>query len=210
MAITFPLSTPSSPRPELVVLDYVPIVATTESIFSYAQQVQEHPGERWTADVRLPVLTDRADIEPWWTFLIKLRGRSGTFLLGDDRGSEPRGAAKDNPGTPLVNGASQTGNSLVCDGAPNGVTGYLLEGDWVSLGSGTTTRLYKVMEDADTDGSGNFTLTIRPDLRESPADNDPLTLSDAKGTFRLARNSARRTAEGVLFRDLGFQAVEKL
>ena len=42
-----------------------------------------------------------------------------------------------------------------------------------------------VVEDANTDGSGNATLSIEPALRTSPADDTAITVANTKGVFRL-------------------------
>jgi hypothetical protein len=46
-----------------------------------------------------------------------------------------------------------------------------------------------VLDDVNSDGSGNATLTVWPDLRSAPADNAAITVSNTKTTFRL--NSAQ-------------------
>jgi hypothetical protein len=84
-----------------------------------------------------------------------------------------------------VNGASQTGNELVTDGWTNSTTGILKAGDYIQLGSGSSAQLYKVLDDVNSNGSGQATLTIYPDLRSSPSDNAAITVSNAKGVFRL-------------------------
>ena len=82
------------------------------SPFTYQQQAVAHAGQRWEVDVTLPAM-NRADAEQWVAFLVSLRGRFGTFTLGDPVGASPRGSAG---GTPLVNGASQIGGTLNIDG----------------------------------------------------------------------------------------------
>jgi hypothetical protein len=94
------------------------------------------------------------------------------------------------PGTPLVKGASQTGGALLFDGAGTGVTNYLRAGDWLQLGTGATVQLHKVLADASSNGSGEVTVDIWPDLRTSPADNAPITVLAAKGLFALPPGQA--------------------
>ena len=102
-------------------------------------------------------------------------------LLGDPIGATPRGSASSAPGTPVVNGASQTGDTLSIDGLPASATGYLKAGDYIQLGSGTGAQLYKVLDDVDSNASGEADLTIWPDLRSSPADDATVVVSNAKG-----------------------------
>jgi hypothetical protein len=152
----------------------------------------------------------RANADEWNAWALKLNNREGTFLMGDPAAATPRGAAKDTPGTPLVKGAGQTGNTLAIDGAPASVTGYLLAGDTIQLGSGSAARLYKVLEDADSDAGGNATLTVWPKLRSSPADNDAVTVSNAVGLWRLAANQSAWDTDEALIYGIRFQAVEAL
>lgn len=184
MAITYPLSLPNAniAKVRMVAND---VVGVSQSPFTAAQQVYRYTGQFWEADITLPPMK-RADAEYWISFLMKLNGPYGTFLLGDPNGQTARGVAT---GTPLVNGASQTGNELVTDGWTNSTTGILKAGDYIQLGTALSSRLYKVLDDVNSDGSGNATLTVWPDLRTAPADNATITVASPKGLFRL--NSAQ-------------------
>ncbi len=186
MAITYPLSLPNAniAKVRMVAND---IVGVSQSPFTAAQQVYRYTGQFWEADITLPPMK-RADAEYWISFLMKLNGPYGTFLLGDPNGQTARGVAT---GTPLVNGAGQTGNELITDGWTNSTTGILKAGDYIQIGTGLTSRLYKVLDDVNSNGSGAATLTIWPDLRTAPADNAAITVANPKGLFRL--NSAQTT-----------------
>lgn len=181
MSITYPLTFPTVIAPQKTKMRMMVAAAVSESPFSYGQQTFLHPGDKWGIDVTMPIMK-RAKAEQFITFMAKLKGRYGTFLIGDYDGRAPRGIAT---GTPLVNGGSQTGESLITDGWTASKNGILLAGDYVQLGSTTTTRLYKVLDDVNSDSGGNATLLLWPRLRSSPADNDPLTLSNAMTQFRL-------------------------
>jgi hypothetical protein len=126
-------------------------------------------------------------------------------LLGDPNGATARGAAT---GTPLVNGASQTGGSLVIDGAATSVTGWLKAGDYIQLGSNGSSTLHKVLTDANSDGSGNVTLDIWPHIRVAPADNAAVTVSDAKGLFRLSSNEQAFSINESAIYGMTFAAME--
>ncbi len=186
MAITYPLALPLASCIRGALIRPHSIVGVSESPFSGEQQVQEHPGKLWALDVTLKPL-ERADAELWAAWGLKLDGRKGTFLIGDPKAATPRGSARD-ADTPLVMGGAQTGNELTFDGVPTDATGYLKAGDYIQLGSGTSTRLYKVLDDADSNGSGEVTATIWPTLRTSPGNNDPITVENCVGTFRLKGN----------------------
>lgn len=207
MSITYPLSLPSVSGPKSINWKLTSAVGVLASPFTMKTYVQAHAGARWSADINIPS-NPIADAAPWRAFFAQLNGMEGTFLLGDSSHSTPLGAAT---GTPLVNGASQTGQSLVTDGWTTGVTGILKAGDWIQLGSGATSRLYMVLNDVNSDGSGNATIDIAPRLRESPADNAVITTSNPKGLFRLSRNvSGIFSASGAKLSSFSFSAVEAI
>ena len=121
-----------------------------------------------------------------------------------------RGTAGSSAGTPLVNGASQTGNTLIIDGATASQTGYLKAGDYIQLGTGITQRLHMVIDDANSDGSGNVTLNIEPALRSSPDNNLGIVVANTKGVFRLASNETNWEANAVSTYGLTFAVKEYL
>lgn len=158
--------------------------AITQSPFTFKQQVLAHPGRRWEVDVTLPPMRHAA-ARQWLAWLAKLDGALNTFTIGDPMGCSPRG---DGGGTPLVAGADQTGASLDVDGGPVSTTGWLLEGDYIQLGTGEDARLYMVTADADTDAGGAATLSLWPSITEAPADNATVTIENTVGAFRLVSN----------------------
>lgn len=141
-----------------------------------ATQSLELPGARWRASFTLPPMR-RAQAAAWLATLVRLRGSAGRFFAGDPDAKTPRGVAT---GAPLVNGASQTGASLITDGWSAYVTGILLSGDYVAFQNGAGNReLHMVVADADSDGTGNVTLVIEPPIRTSPADGAALIVNAA-------------------------------
>lgn len=97
-----------------------------------------------------------------------------THLLLPGSGKDPNGAGG---GTPLVNGASQTGSSLVTDGWSASITGIVKAGDVIRIAG--LNVLYRVRNDENSDGGGNVTLDITPPIPSgsSPADNAAITRS---------------------------------
>lgn len=203
MAITYPITLPSSPAPSRLRIYPRAIVAVAASPFSGAQQVYQHQGQFWQADITLPPMR-RADADAWIAAMLQLNGRYGTFRLGDAARINPRGDAS---GTPLVKGAGQTGQSLITDGWTAGVTGILKQGDYIEVAS----RLYMVMVDADSDGSGNATLDIWPRLRAATIDNEAITVRSCRGIFRLASNEMPWDALPANMVDsISFTAIEAI
>ena len=184
MTVTYPLQLPAFPDAAAVTIKPLNTVAVHTSPHSLKQQVQRFDGQLWQADIKLRSMP-RALAAPWTAFLLKLNGREGTVLVGDPDAAAPLGVAT---GTPLVDGAAQSGGTLNGKGWTPSVTGILKAGDYIQLGSGATTRLHQVLDDADSDGGGLAALTIWPDLRESPADGAAIVTNSPKGTFRMTSN----------------------
>lgn len=204
MAISYPLTLPSHTGIAQIEFRAINTVGMSMSPFTYAQQVVAHSGQRWEADITLPSMK-REDAEQWIAWLVSLNGQLGTFLLGDPTASTPRGSAG---GTPLVNGASQVGGSLTIDGCTADQTGWLKAGDYIQLGSGSTATLHKVLQDVDSDSSGNVSLDIWPYIRTAPADNATVVTSNTVGNFRLASNEQSWSVNEATIYGLTFGAFE--
>ena len=99
---------------------------------------------------------------------------------------------------------------LVIDGCSPSVTGFLLPGDYIQLGSSTTTQLYKVLTQVDTDASGGATLDLWPNLRSSPADNSTIIVANTKGRFRLKDNVTQWGINEISSYGITFDCVEAL
>jgi hypothetical protein len=205
MTITYPLALPAG-YPARVSLRGRAVVGVSESPFSYAQQVYAHTGQRWEADIELPPMYEHV-ADKWVAWLLSLNGRQGTFLMGDPSKLAPRGIGG---GTPLVMGAGQSGQTLAIDGCPTTTVGWLLAGDMIQLGSGSTATLHKVLVDANTNGSGEVTLDIWPRLRSVPADNAPVTIVSPVGRWRLASNEMAWSVGVAKRYGISFVAVEAL
>lgn len=188
MAITFPLTAQTTGIAEISI-EQKSVVGVSRSPFTGDVEVFAHQGQWWNFGVTLKLM-NRAEAETWLAFLMSLNGREGTFLIGDVSSTAVLGSASVTPGAPVVKGAAQSGQDLLCDGGPNSATGYLKAGDWVQLGTGISSRIYKNLVDVNTDGSGNFTMTLFPKITtsNSPSDNQTIIIDDTVGVFRLNSN----------------------
>ncbi len=151
---------------------------TFESPLTKTTQRMLLGGSRWNATYSLPAM-NQAHASFWQAFFLLLEGRANAFNAFDPDRQTPRGVAT---GTPLVNGASQTGSSLTIDGCTHSITGWLLPGDFFSVNG----ELKMVTAQVNTNGSGQATVTFKPALRSSPADNAPITTSRPSCTMILA------------------------
>jgi len=206
MAISYPLSLPTTIGMANIELRTVNAVAYSRSPFTFAGQAHEYAGKMWQADVTIPPV--RRDLaEAWVTFLVSLKGQLGTFYLNDPSSVTPRGSARDSD-TILVNGAVSSGNTIAIDSAPLSTTDFLKAGDYMQIGSGTSRQLFKVLNDVDTDGTGAATVDVWPNVRTSIADNSAVTVESAKGVFRLASNETSWSVNQASLYGITFGAVE--
>ena len=194
MAITYPVNTPTNIGIANITLSAENAVAISQSPFTFQQQVVAHPGQRWAASVSLPPMK-RQDAEAWVAFLLSLYGQVGTFLLSDPNCPAPRGTATS---ATLTGTAGSTSPTIT-------MTGTLLAGDYISLGSGATARLHKVVQDR----SGSGTIEIWPALR-SAYTSATVDLTASKGRFRLKDNITQWSINEISSYGITFDCVEAL
>lgn len=164
----------------------------TISPFTGEEQVQDWGGEWWEYDLEFAVHQGRDGAEVS-VFFDQLGGRRGSFLLRDPSYQLTA------PGTPLVNGAGQSGNTLATDGWPASTT-VLRMGDAFQLGSGATTRLHRLTANATSNGAGQCTLNFVPRLRVSPLDNAALVVAQPAVHLRLIETVPSMIERAALYR----------
>jgi len=194
MALSYPLATPTSIGIESIELRAVNAVATSQSPFTYKQQIISHGGQKWEASVNIPsVHRDKA--AQWKALLVGLKGQTGTFLLGDPDYATPQGTVSS---CTLTGSAGDETVTVV-------MTGTLLAGDYIQLGSGSAAKLHQVLLDQDGDGS----LEIWPALR-SDYTSETVIFNAPKGVFRLATNISSWSINNASTYGISFEAVEAL
>lgn len=194
MAISYPLATPTSIGIESIELRAVNAVATSQSPFTFKQQVISHGGQKWEASVNIPPV-HRDLAAPWKSMLVALKGPTGTFLLGDPDYVTPQGTV-----------SSCTLSGTAGEETPTVVMiGTLKAGDYIQLGSAGNSRLHQVLEDQ----SGSGTLEIWPALRSSYT-NTTVVFNSPKGVFRLSSNVTSWSINNASTYGISFEAVEAL
>ena len=153
---------PATPAPmSISITSFAPsFVSVTHGL---RRQVRSRGAHAWQMDLRYGGMT-RATFAPLWAFLVGRGGQYGTFTVNLP-GLINQGAGG---GTPRVNGASQTGTSLITDGWP-ATTAILKAGDWLQVENDA--KVYQVMADVTSSGGGAATISIFPSLRVTPSDN---------------------------------------
>ena len=181
----FPSITPTTNTFELVAN-----TRTFQSPLTNAIQTSSRKGSLWKASLQFTNLTgdDRREMQ---AFVVKLNGQQHRFTLHDHSYTR-RGAGG---GTLLINGGTQSGTSLVCDGATASVNNYLRAGDYISFNN----ELHMVIADANSDASGNVTLSIAPPIRKTAANNTVVDyLTPVSGVFMLAGPASWDTQPGII------------
>jgi hypothetical protein len=192
---------PTSPVPsDIKVSSFTPTLVSESQ--SMKRQVRRRGGQRWSFDVSFPPMT-RSEFAPVYAFCIAQRGQFETFTFVPPVVSDPQGTAT---GTPLVNGTHDAGDStIVTDGWSNSIT-CLKAGDFLKF-SGHN-KVYMVVEDATSDGSGNSTLTIEPPLMSDLSDNESITVADVPFTVSLITDAQEFTAGPPNIYEFTLQLVE--
>jgi hypothetical protein len=188
LPFTYPITLPaiSGIGPKDFTLSLETVDGEVVSPFTLAEQEQLWPGEMFTAEVNLPPML-YPQAEQWICALAQLYGKYGTFLMGDWNRLTPQGKFN---GSPVVNGSVPSGsNELPIRGATASVANWAVAGDYIQVtASGGLQRLYKVLQTAATNSSGDATLAIRPQTREALSDGTAIITSNCAGTFRLMSN----------------------
>ena len=203
MAITYPITLPAAPNYSNFTLRAVHATATTQSPFTFKQQVYRHTGARWEASVSLPPMK-RDQAGAWKAALTSLRGQQETFYLGNPNYSTPRGTLRSTDAD-IQCAATGTANQETLTLDFNVATKTLLAGDYIQIGSGADAQLYMILEDITGDGS----VEVFPRLRASYVNATVITNS-AVGVFRLQSNIVEYGWDNLETYGLQFDAVEAI
>lgn len=212
MSLSYPLDLPSVKTAKSIRLKLPFKVGMSESPFSNGQQTYDWQSEMWSADITLPPMK-RANAEQWvGGFLLALHGRAGSFLMGQPGYTTPQGTwsgqspqVNNEVGSPTL---VQTGYSLYIKNLTAASTGEV--GDLFQIGSGSSSRLYKLTKGFTADGSGLAQIDFVPSLRASPSHGASITLASPKGVWMLANNDTEWSIEEAMIYGLAFSAVEDL
>lgn len=159
---------------------------------SLRRQAASRGGHLWSFDLEYPAMT-RNTFQPLWAFIVAQRGQYETFafvpaVFGIGNGDVGTSA-------PVVNGTVQTGRSVVSNGWQAGAT--MKAGDFIRF-SGHT-KCYMLTADVVADAVGNATISIEPALFVSPADNEPLIITDVDFTCAFTEDVHELAASPGVF-----------
>jgi hypothetical protein len=154
------------------------------SPFTFDQQVYQHQGVRWEAEVTLPPLK-RSDAKQVEAFFASLRGQGSTFTMGNPLHNTTAAGA----GTGAVNATTITGS----------FTGAVA-GDYFEINS----QLYII-----TEVNSSSSINIMPPLRTA-ASSAALDFTLPKGTWRLASNEIEWNINQASLYGFTFACVEAI
>ena len=197
MSLTYPLTIPI--YPDSYTITPISIVGARQAEFTGQEYTYDWGGQYWEVDLNFPN-QNRETQSKLIAFLAALKGRGGTMYWSPTGGEEiPQGVAT---GAPVVDGADQEGNAyLLTTGWTASVEGILKAGDYFSIAD----NLYQCLQDVDSDGSGDATIYLFPNVRAGTADLASLTLSSPRGVFRLKTNGISYTlGNGGIYSAISF------
>lgn len=190
----FPNITPTRQSFELVTN-----TKTFKSPLSGAIQTVSRKGSYWKTTMTFSNLTG-AQRSVLQAFISKLDGQTHRMRIRD-YGSVRYGNASS--GSPVVKGASQTGSTLLADGASLSTSAYFAAGDYISFNN----ELHMVTADVDSDGSGNLAIPLAPPIRKSPDDNESIEYLAPYGVFMMT-NTPSWSTQSLYVSNITIEAIE--
>ena len=169
------------------------------SPLSRSMQTVENPGARWRCAFGYKNLGE-ADASILQAALAQLRGQANRLLVPNYARLNPRGTIAGQ--SPTVNGAGQTGNTLVL--ANCGAAKTFLRGDYFKVNG----EFKMVTVDSTSDGAGALTVTFEPPLRVSPANAAPVTLASPTCRMVIEQDKAGWLTRAPLFTDVNLSLIE--
>jgi hypothetical protein len=156
------------------------IVSTTVSGRRQARQID---GQRFRLTLKFPVMT-RSEFAPILAFIMKQRSQLESFQYTPSTMASSNGVAS---GVIRVNGAISAGvTSVAIDGMANSTSGIFKAGDFFRFTG--QNKVYMIVADVSSNGSGQGTLTFEPPLRTGVADNAILIYSNVDFTVGLTND----------------------
>lgn len=206
--LALPITIPGSSEPSFVNSSFSlkRNTSVAESPFTGNQQVQQFSYALWTASLTCPPMT-RTLAGEWTAFFTKLRGREGTFLLGDPDAKAPIGNVS---GTVTIDGAHSVGDidiSISC--TTTSITDAFKAGDYIQIGTGANSKLHLVVSDASI-SAGSGTVTIEPPLKSNLINGTTVTYNSPKGVFRMDSADQGWSSNNVSLYGISFSCTEAL
>ena len=178
MSGTFPTS--PAPRNANIRSQQTTIVSVTASGRKQARQID---GQKFAITLQFPTMT-RAEFAPIQAFIMKQRSRLENFTIVPPTVKNALGVAS---GTISVDGALTAGTTTAnIDGMTVSTNGILKAGDYFRFTG--QDKVYMAVEDLDSDGFGEGTLTFEPPLRANVNDDVAIKYDNVDFTVSLTND----------------------
>lgn len=188
-------------KPDAAQLGIAFNVQSFSSTLNGAKQFKELSGSRWAGSF---TWSNRQGLEAR-TLKGQLQGLRGQ--IEDFRITPPDheglGTAV---GSGVVNGASQTGSSIITDGWVVNQPILLEIGDYFEING----ELKQVTLRAASDGAGNSTIQFQPPIRKSPANGSAVITTNPKVTMRLTSPFTAHSLSAPVIYAVSIEAEEVL
>ena len=183
---------PSSPALADLRITSVQNTLTSLSI-SGKRQTRQIGGQYFRLYGTYPPMT-RAEFGQIYGFLMKQRGSFESFTVVPPVVSSTTATSY---GTPVINGASQTGRSVATDGwgVSKSAGNLLRAGDFIKFANHD--KVYCLTDDNSSDSGGNSTLSIEPALLTSPADGSAITVASVPFKVYLMKGGLVEYSTGI-------------
>jgi len=146
-------------------------------------QTRQIDGQKFTITLDYAPM-NRANFAPIKAFIMKQRAKLNTFTVIPPIVSNAQGSVT---GTISVDGAISAGaTTCTIDGLANSTNGLLKAGDYFRFSSAI--KVYMAVEDLNSNGSGEGTLTFEPPLRTAVVDNTSIVYDNVDFTVRLSND----------------------
>ena len=192
------------------------------SPFTGTETTLAMPGARWAASMSYRLSSGSSQptagqAQVLSAFLSRLRGRAGRFTWGPTQ-AMPRRSTTSVAGTPVINGANQTGDVLSTRGWPASTANIFMPGDFLSwLDPTGRPQLHQVFglttggaSGVPSDAGGVCNVAISPSIRRSPADGVALNVLSPVGIFRLSDDGVRQRHRPGLITEFTINIEEAL
>jgi len=196
MAISYPLTPPAAIRIASLRFSAISAVARNISPFTFSSQSYNWTGTMLSGDVECPPM-NRADAEELIGFLIM--AARGTFYFRDYANGTQRGNMSSNPKLDGAHVANTT--TITIDGG----SGSWAVGDYIQLGTGSSSKLHKI-----TKVNTATSYEIFPLLRTNYADDAPIVYSNAVGVFRLGTTTCDWSIDTAKKYGMNFSIFESI
>ena len=177
----------------------------TAYTLSGKRSVKQFAAQYFSFSVQMPPMK-QTDFQQYYAFLVKQKGSFEDFTfeypldnLGADKGETDI----------LANGVHAIGDSTIAmDGFSVSTDDVLKGGDLIKF-SGHD-KVYMVTGDANSNVSGQATVSIEPPLQAALADNDAVTVNKQSFTVALVQDDVLYSTDAAGFFTLSFDVREVL